>query len=211
MQSLHGRDGADGQDGAPGRDGLDGAPGRDGQPGENGAPGLSAYQLWLDEGHAGTVGDFISALKGDTGAAGPQGDKGDAGDTGPKGDTGAAGPKGDTGDKGDTGAAGPKGDTGAQGPQGPKGDPGTAQIHSTNISSTASKNATQTKAVMCESGQVATGGGAATDNQDNYLYMNSPVLDPNTGKAIGWQAGAAKSSGSGSYTLSVYALCAPVS
>jgi hypothetical protein len=39
--------------------------------------------------------------------------------------------------------------------------------------------------------------------------MNSPVLDPTTGKAIGWQAGAAKSSGSGSYTLSVYALCAP--
>ena len=94
-----------------------------------------------------------------------------------------------------------------QGDRGPKGDPGTAGIHKIDGGSTASKNSVQTKTVLCDTGFV-TGGGAETDNADNYLYMNAPVFDTN-GKAIGWKAGSAKSNGSGNYTLSVYALCAP--
>jgi hypothetical protein len=60
--------------------------------------------LGTDDDNSGTVGDFMSSLKGAKGDTGPQG---------PKGDTGPQGPKGD---KGDNGAQGPKGDTGAQGP-----------------------------------------------------------------------------------------------
>jgi hypothetical protein len=40
--------------------------------------------------------------------------------------------------------------------------------------------------------------------------MNAPVFDANN-KAIGWQAGAAKATGSDTYTLSVYVLCGPAS
>jgi hypothetical protein len=66
-----GRDGAPGVDGAPGTPGKDGAPGRDGSPG---TPGASAYDVWLSVGNAGTVADYLAALKGakgDPGAAGP--------------------------------------------------------------------------------------------------------------------------------------------
>jgi hypothetical protein len=62
--------------------------------------------------------------------------------------------------------------------------------------------------VRCGSG--GDGRCAATDNSDNYLYMNAPVFDANN-KAIGWQAGAAKATGSDTYTLSVYVLCGPAS
>jgi hypothetical protein len=73
---------------------VNGAAGEKGAAGDN---GLSAYQLWLDQGHTGTVGDFMSSLHGD------------------KGDTGAKGDKGDTGSQG---AQGPKGDSGPQGAPG---------------------------------------------------------------------------------------------
>jgi hypothetical protein len=113
-----GLDGQNGQNGGNGKDGVngkDGAPGQNGAPGSNGAPGLSAYQQWLADGNSGTVGDFMSSLKGPKGDNGPQGSKGDNGPQGPKGDNGSQGAKGDNG------AQGPKGDAG---PQGPKGDPG---------------------------------------------------------------------------------------
>ncbi|MBD5172303.1 MAG: collagen-like protein [Bacteroidales bacterium] len=80
--------------------------------------------------------DFVAsaeALKGDTGAEGPQGkpgaqgEKGDPGEQGPqgeKGDPGEQGPQGEKGDPGEQGPQGEKGDPGEQGPQGEKGDPG---------------------------------------------------------------------------------------
>jgi hypothetical protein len=121
LKGAKGDTGAPGKDGAPGQDGKDGAAGKDGAPGQNGkdgAAGLSAYQIWAQN-HTGTVGDFMSSLKGDTGAQGPQG---------PKGDNGAQGPQGPKGDNGAQGPQGPKGDNGAQGPQGPQGAQGPAGI-----------------------------------------------------------------------------------
>src|ERR671935_88777 len=82
---CHGKDGEpgaqgpigpQGERGAQGERGLDGAPGQNGAPGANGAPGLSAYQLWLELGNAGTVGDFMRSL---VGAQGPRGDQGPQG------------------------------------------------------------------------------------------------------------------------------------
>ena len=50
--------------------------------------------------------------------------------------------------------------------------------------------------------------GASLDLSNFYLYVNAPVYDQNTGLPSGWMASAAKSSGSGTPTLSVYVLCA---
>ncbi|MFE8436533.1 hypothetical protein ABHQ61_07830, partial [Tenacibaculum sp. ZH3_bin.2] len=82
----------------------------------SGPDGKSAYQVWLDAGNSGTEADFITSLKGDTGAAGTNGTNGvdgksayqvwlDAGNSGTeadfilslKGDTGAAGTNGTNG------------------------------------------------------------------------------------------------------------------
>ena len=127
---------------------LDGVRGQRGETGATGADGKSAYEVWLEEGHSGTVEDFLDAIKGATGEQGPigaTGEQGPKGDTGPQGATGATGAAltwddlteeqkaelkgetGDTGPKGDTGPqgeAGPRGDTGPQGETGPKGDTG---------------------------------------------------------------------------------------
>lgn len=58
----------------------DGAPGQDGTDGQDGANGQSAYQLWLAQGHTGSIDDFLAALKGQPGQDGAsvKGDKGDA-------------------------------------------------------------------------------------------------------------------------------------
>jgi hypothetical protein len=144
--------------------------------------------------------------KGKTGPQGPKGDKGDAGPQGAKGDKGDAGPQGA---KGDAGPQGPKGDTGPQGPKGdtgPQGPSGTASIRS-NSNSNASSNATQTLTAMCDSGQVATGGGGSIDSSNAYLYANAPIFS--NGVPVGWTASAAKSGGNGQYTLRVYVLCGP--
>lgn len=44
--------------------------------------GKSNYQLWLDAGNVGTLGDFLVSIKGAPGTPGNKGDKGDKGDTG---------------------------------------------------------------------------------------------------------------------------------
>jgi hypothetical protein len=76
--------------------------------------------------------------------------------------------------------------------------------------STSSSNATQTVTAACDAGQVATGGGAEISNpSQDYLAVNAPVFT--NGVATGWTATAAKSNGSGSYTLTTYVLCAPAS
>jgi len=100
--------------------------------GGTGADGDSAYQIWLDEGNAGTEQDFLNSLvgpQGPTGPAGadstvpgPQGPQGIQGETGPAGPTGPAGadstvpgPQGPQGIQGETGPAGPAGADGAPG------------------------------------------------------------------------------------------------
>lgn len=75
----------------------------------------SAYEVWLDQGNTGTVGDFLATLKG------AKGDKGDSGTAGLQGIAGQAGPAGSQGPAGPTGTQGPAGAAGATGPQGPQG------------------------------------------------------------------------------------------
>jgi hypothetical protein len=50
-----------------GEKGQDGAPGTPGTNGTNGANGKSAYELWLEEGHSGTINDFLNSLIGEAG------------------------------------------------------------------------------------------------------------------------------------------------
>ena len=71
-----GEAGPKGDTGPAGPKGETGAPGVPGKPGEDGVDGVdgkSAYQIWLDNGNAGSVNDFLESLKG------PKGDKGEDG------------------------------------------------------------------------------------------------------------------------------------
>ena len=68
-----------------------------------GVQGASAYEIWLRNGHTGTVGDFLAWLKGPQGEQGP---KGDQGIPGPQGEPGEAGPQGEQGAPGVPGPAG---------------------------------------------------------------------------------------------------------
>ena len=61
------------QPGDKGDKGDAGAPGVPGKPGEDGVDGVdgkSAYQIWLDNGNAGSVQDFLESLRGPKGDAG---------------------------------------------------------------------------------------------------------------------------------------------
>jgi len=89
--------------------------------GTPGPAGKSAYEIAVDEGFEGTVGEWLESL---VGPAGAKGDQGDQGVPGPVGADGPPGEKGDTGDKGDQGDPGEKGDTGEKGDKGDKGDQG---------------------------------------------------------------------------------------
>ena len=71
--------GANGANGADGAQGPSGAAGASGAPGASGSPGpagLSAYEIWIANGHSGTETDFLTSLVGATGAAGAQGPAG---------------------------------------------------------------------------------------------------------------------------------------
>ena len=76
LNGLNGLQGLQGDPGPPGTAGADGAPGTDGAVGPDGPqgdPGLSAYQVWLNLGNAGTEADFIASLEGEMGPQGPIG------------------------------------------------------------------------------------------------------------------------------------------
>ena len=95
-----------------GQTGDTGPKGDTGSQGPAGEPGRSAYQVWVDEGHTGSVDDYLAYItgpKGDTGARGPKGEKGDKGDTGAQGERGPQGLPGDTGPRGEKGDTGPSG------------------------------------------------------------------------------------------------------
>lgn len=131
---------------------LDGVRGQRGETGATGSDGKSAYEVWLEAGHSGTVEDYLEDIKGATGAQGARGEtgaKGEKGDTGARGEPGVDGATGADGqsayelwleeghtgseedflnslkgEKGDTGAQGEKGDTGEQGEKGDTGPAG---------------------------------------------------------------------------------------
>ena len=104
LEQIKGKDGADGKDGtgiqSVGIDSngnllitlttgtqlnLGNVVGKDGQDGLNGSDGLSAYQIWLNNGHEGTEEDFLEWLKGDDGKGGVAGGNGAAGKDGSDG------------------------------------------------------------------------------------------------------------------------------
>ncbi|MFT4010047.1 MAG: hypothetical protein QM655_08400 [Nocardioidaceae bacterium] len=153
-----GETGAQGLQGLPGLPGVQGARGPRGPVGAQGLPGEDGAD-------------------GATGAQGPQGDQGIQGLQGETGATGATGAQGATGEKGATGDKGEKGDTGPAGPTGPSGVANTVVKTSTDNSTTVT--------VMCDDGQVATGGGG-TAPEGQYLQASAPVLD-DSGKPVGWE------------------------
>ena len=75
-QGPKGDTGEAGPQGPKGETGAPGVPGKPGEDGVDGVDGKSAYQIWLDNGNAGSVSDFLESLKG------PKGDKGDKGEDG---------------------------------------------------------------------------------------------------------------------------------
>lgn len=68
-----GEAGPKGDTGEVGPQGPQGPKGDTGEDGVDGVDGKSAYQIWLDNGNAGSVNDFLESLKG------PKGDKGEDG------------------------------------------------------------------------------------------------------------------------------------
>ena len=138
--------GPEGPQGATGDPGPTGAAGADGTDGADGSDGLTAYEIWLLEGNAGTEQDFLDSLVGAQGPIGPQGPEGPQGPTGATGATGPAGANGVDGTDGLTayeiwllegnvgteqdfldslvGEQGPIGPEGPEGPEGPIGPEG---------------------------------------------------------------------------------------
>ncbi|MFV1591150.1 hypothetical protein VWZ88_01120 [Phaeobacter sp. JH20_36] len=78
----------------------------------------TAYQLWIDQGNAGTVNDFLQAIRGEQGIQGPQGVQGE------RGIQGEQGVQGERGEQGIQGVQGIQGEQGEQGVRGDKGDTG---------------------------------------------------------------------------------------
>jgi len=83
-----------GEKGAQGNPGHDGAEGKDGAAGKQGEPGKSAYEVWLDAGHTGTVADFLNWIRGKDGANGKDGKNGANGTDGAPGQNGHPGENG---------------------------------------------------------------------------------------------------------------------
>lgn len=86
--------------------------------------GLSAYDLAVQTGYAGTLEQWLETLRGEPGAAGDPGPQGEAGPAGEPGPPGAQGPQGERGEPGPAGDPGPAGEPGQAGPVGPAGPAG---------------------------------------------------------------------------------------
>ena len=98
--------------------------------------------------------------------------------TGPQGPAGPVGPTGATGAKGDKGDTGAKGETGDTGPQGPKGESGVTQTYVVRaIGHVDANSAHGADNPLCETGDVATGGGFYVINGVNVdVYENEPYI-----------------------------------
>ncbi len=96
-------------EGPAGPQGETGPAGPAGADGPAGAEGLSAYEVAVTNGFAGTEEEWLASLEGPAGADGAQGE------------VGPAGPAGADGAQGEVGPAGPAGADGAQGEVGPAG------------------------------------------------------------------------------------------
>lgn len=88
-----------------------------------GPPGMSAYEVALSNGFAGTEEEWLASLHGERGKAGP---------AGPAGERGPQGEQGDPGIQGPAGAAGRDGADGKDGKDGIDGRDGVSATHSWN-------------------------------------------------------------------------------
>lgn len=141
---VQGPPGPQGEKGDPGEPG---APGEPGPAGADGADGLSAYEVAVANGFAGSESEWLASLKGEPGEKGEKGAPGDPGEPGPAGADGKDGSDGREvelqksathiqwryeGESAWTDLVllsdleGPQGPAGSDGAQGPQGDPGPA-------------------------------------------------------------------------------------
>ena len=100
VNGVDGKNGTDGKDGINGRDGTNGIDGKDGINGTDGADGLSAYELAIQNGYAGSVSEWLASLKGKDGKDGINGRDGTNGIDGKDGHDGVNGVDGRDGKNG---------------------------------------------------------------------------------------------------------------
>lgn len=188
--------GVTGPPGPEGPVGPAGPPGPQGLPGPQGPPGGPPGPV----GPAGPVGP-----QGPVGPTGLQGIQGPAGATGPIGPQGPAGPTGPPGIQGLTGATGPIGPIGLTGPQGPQGVSGWERVASDVPEAT--DEVTKSATASCPSGKVLIGGGYGISNTIAPVWVRLNGPDTTTG-AMAWSVVATRSSGSETWTLRAFAICA---
>jgi hypothetical protein len=213
---------SEGPQGPPGPQGVAGAAGPQGSAGLQGEKG--------PQGEIGPQGE--RGLQGETGPAGPAGPAGADGPQGPKGDQGATGPQGPQGapclssDPLCHGPQGPKGDRGETGAQGPKGEPCLSsdplcrgvvdyeKVPSGTQPTPISSTTVQTINATCPSPKKVLGGGYAASQSGGGNGTVLVVLSsgPNSSNTA-WQVAARlnSTSGSPSFAVTVYALCADIS
>lgn len=126
-----------------------------------------------------------SENQGAMGATGPSGVQGISGDSGPIGPTGAEGPMGATGFTGEAGQNGVSG-------------------HEIVTISDASTTDPKILTATCPDGKVVTGGGYSSSTQSIQIQQNNP-------SAINaWTVDVNKTTTSGIWTVTVYAVCVAV-
>jgi hypothetical protein len=163
----------------------------------------------------------LLAAKGANGAAGAPGANGAQGPAGPEGPDGQPGPEGPSGQpgpegpSGPAGAEGPSGPAGAEGPAGPAGPTGAAGVSGREVIRVVSATDTSGKDVYawCSSGKRVLGGGYTLAKGPEIISVstNEPVVAGGIYTNDGWHATASLTnvnSGTGSYSLAVWAICA---
>lgn len=125
----------------------------------------------------------------------PKGERGPQGKPGKPGKPGRPGRPGPQGPQGEQGEQGPQGNQGSQGNQGAQGTVGSSYVKTV----TASNNVT----VNCDTGDVATGGGASVTNGN--LSATYPIGGTTDTPPTGWQA--IQTAGNPD-NITVYVVCA---
>ena len=147
--------------------------------------------------------DLVAGIVGTAGPQGPAGPEGPAGPVGPAGSAGPAGPAGPTGPQGLQGPAGPQGPIGLTGPQGA---PGVSGHHIVFAVSSVMDAPAQTAAAVCPGTEVVVGGGflvqpTSVDTSPISSYPENPQT---------WRARVNRASGTGDWSIGVYAICVAV-
>jgi len=120
---------------------------------------------------------------------------------------GNRGPAGRPGDRGPAGLAGPTGPAGVQGPAGPTGFSSLYFSRSPEIP--LGPGAVQTAGAACPTGTYATGGGARTSSDTQYIKDSFPARSTPDGPQDLWVASVRNLDSVLAATFRVYAVCAP--